>query len=48
MTDVNKWIKDYEDLIIQEDMIGLNEQLTQQLKTKRFQLMAILWGKELK
>ncbi len=48
MIDVNKWIKDYEDLVIQEDIIGLNEQLAQELKTKRFQLVAILWGKELK
>jgi hypothetical protein len=48
MTDVNKWVKDYEDLVIKEDDTGLNEQLTQELKTKRFQLIAILWGKNLK
>ena len=47
MIDVSKWIKEYEDLVIQEDIIGLNEQLTQELKSKRFYLTAILWGKKL-
>lgn len=47
MIDVNTWVQDYEALVIQEDIIGLNEQETQELKTKRFRLISILWGRKL-
>jgi hypothetical protein len=48
MIDVNTWVGDYEALVIQENSKELSEQETQELKTKRFQLFAILWGKNLK
>ncbi len=48
MIDVNTWIQEYEALVIREENKQLGEQETQELKTKRFKLISILWGKNLK
>ncbi len=47
MIDVNTWVQDYEALVIQESKKQLSEQETQELKTKRFRLISILWGRKL-
>jgi len=51
MTDVNKWIQEYEELIrdesIQYDGYPMSDEDKERLKTMRFQLTARLWGSKL-